>query len=472
MKTAETSSPSLTFAERAKRLIPKPIVAAISTVALLANLGHSAVSAPTAGIEPFTTANALAQAMDIPANVLVSASVDGVDTRALGVVNGPFGNTGFPLVGNSAAMLSTGFVSTTEEVNTHASSVLDGLNTNEVNTELGPRPNDLVRLGLVLQPPAGAQCMTVDIRLLSEEYPSFVGSKFNDAVTAQVGTYDLTVRTGVYTSTINAPGNLAKDPSGQPINLNSVFAGTQVYSDTGTAFNGMSSLLRLAIPVNGNGPMSLYFQVLDVGDPVYDTAGLFDGVKFHNNASCTGGITPVPTATVVTPTSTRGPSTYILRLPMIIRSDALQPPPPTATPDGCLTPPFLLASKIGIHQLNNLPDGYEFNIIQGCFNLKPGDTIIIAGDLLGNDPTFADDYQLMKMNDKETQLIDHSRDCGGGLFWSPPVVVKNVHEGKNTFEYSQKDGCGGQYGNLSQAWAVAISQEKLRELIAAGRIKQ
>ena len=69
--------------------------------------------------------------------------------------------------------------------------------------------------------PAAANCLLgVDFRFLSDEYPEYVGSSYNDAFVAEVDESTWTV-TG---NEISAPRNFAFDQQGNPITVNAAGA--------------------------------------------------------------------------------------------------------------------------------------------------------------------------------------------------------------------------------------------------------
>ena len=69
---------------------------------------------------------------------------------------------------------------------------------------------DVTVLGIDLDVPAGTNCLTIDFRFLSEEFPEFVGSGVNDAFVAEL---DKTTWTASGSEVI-APDNFAFDSAG------------------------------------------------------------------------------------------------------------------------------------------------------------------------------------------------------------------------------------------------------------------
>ena len=68
-----------------------------------------------------------------------------------------------------------------------------------------------------LDVPSTANCLVgLDFRFLSEEFPEYVGSRFNDAFIAELDRSTWTTAG----STIIAPDNFALDPNGSAITIN------------------------------------------------------------------------------------------------------------------------------------------------------------------------------------------------------------------------------------------------------------
>src|SRR5207249_4439769 len=176
---------------------------------------------------------------------------------------------------------------------------------------------DVTILKIDLAVPAGANCLSLDFRFLSEEFPEFRNQKFNDAFITELDNSSWTTSG----STIAAPDNFAFDPSGAVItvsnpggigvNLTSI---SDVLPAGFTYTTGSTSGVTTSDPavsaqtltwsgpftVPAAGSVSLHFTV---------TVSAIAGT-YLNNASADAGSVPVtptgPTAgvTVVPPTTT------------------------------------------------------------------------------------------------------------------------------------------------------------------------
>ena len=79
---------------------------------------------------------------------------------------------------------------------------------------------DLVQLKVDLNVPAGRNCLSLDFRFLSEEFPEYVGSAFNDGFVAELDTSDFQATSDA----ITAPNNFAFDSLGDVISINTTGA--------------------------------------------------------------------------------------------------------------------------------------------------------------------------------------------------------------------------------------------------------
>jgi hypothetical protein len=243
-----------------------------------------------AAIMTATTSQHLAEAMGIEASSIISASLNGSDMRALGIGTRPLGKY-FPTEGNTFAILSTGLAASAEWPNNeeNLSFILDGLDNSQ--------GEDLVQLALQLRVPEGMNCAAFDFAFYSEEFPEFVGSRFNDTFTAELGGTNLIISG----TEVTAPLNFAFDTEGNPISINTVFG---VTSHTGSTYDSVTPLLRAHTQVNPGAVTTIVFSIQDLGDPIYDSAVFLDHFTWSDDPDCGQG-------TVIT--------THKLFLPIILK---------------------------------------------------------------------------------------------------------------------------------------------------------
>ena len=180
---------------------------------------------------------------------------------------------GFPRSGGSYAILSTGDATILTNANTSTSSgANDGGGAVRGNTD---RDVTILRIDFVA--PSGANCLAgLDFRFLSEEYPEYVGTSYNDAFIAELDQSTWTTSG----SSIVAPRNFAFDPQGAVISINSSGATSMsaAYAET-TTFDGATPVLSAATPLTP-GAHSLFLSIFDQGDNIYDSAVVIDNLRF------------------------------------------------------------------------------------------------------------------------------------------------------------------------------------------------
>ena len=299
-------------------------------VSLVAGLIVAVGAAPAlAGVTPQTGpsgALAIAQAIAAPSTTIAGASFLAAPPGTPdGTSSAPMGE--FPTEGSSFGILTTGDVNSMPDPSTFASTDLGGGNVRG-NTDFDVT---VLKVDLAAQP--GANCLTFDFKFLSEEYPGFVNTSFNDAFIAELDTSTWTTSG----STITAPNDFVVDSAHHVISINSSgLGGMSAANGAGTAFNGTQSyndnfflppgnaggatgLLHAATQV-APGAHSVYFSIFDQGDHRLDSATFLDNltVGFVPNPStnCVAGATPVNYRLSLSPV----PATNPLGTPQTVRA--------------------------------------------------------------------------------------------------------------------------------------------------------
>lgn len=260
---------------------------------LLVVLLSSVLTVPPveAAVTPATSASELANAIAPGPGLVTGASyvtVPGSGTSNAVADNAP-ALAAFPRHGGTFAILTSGNASLADDPNNSSSSGADAGGAAVRGGAL-----DTTILKVDVEVPANNNCLTVDFRFLSEEFPEYVGSSFNDAFIAELDTNDWSIGAG---GAITANNNFAKDQSGQPITINTTGA-TEMQAEhaAGTTYDGATPLLQATTPVTPGGH-SLYFSIFDQGDSVYDSAVFLDALTVGATAEevCVAGAT-VPIA--------------------------------------------------------------------------------------------------------------------------------------------------------------------------------
>jgi len=266
-------------------------------VALVAVLACLAFAAPAAAdVVANRDADQVAGALAEPlggafAGALLDPIPGGGQPAAVGTT--PLG--GFATSGSTFAVLSSGDATLADDpaTNPDASSPNDGGGGNHGSTVA-----DLTTLRVDLRVPAGPNCLRLDLRFLSEEFPNFVGAQFNDAFIAELDTSDF--RSLDAGGTVQAPHNFAFGPDGRPVTVNTAtFAASEA---TGTTFNGATRALRASTPI-GEGPHSVYLSMFDQGDANFDSAVFLDAMRLETTSSCASGTVDfaAPAVTISSP---------------------------------------------------------------------------------------------------------------------------------------------------------------------------
>lgn len=254
---------------RAPRYAVGGIVVVLAMLALWATPGGAAIQQGTA-IE-------LATAMTAQPGLVTGATfVTQPDPRSAGVSTDAL--AGFPRHGSSFAILSTGAIASIPVPGGYASTYLGGSSGGH-----GDAANDVTVLRIDVDVPLGANCLAFDFKFLSEEYPNFIGGKYNDGFIAELDVNTWSAD-GV---DVSAPANFAYDADGKMITVNSTgIGGMNRENGEGTAFSspdnsssgGATATLSAATVVTP-GAHSVFFSIFDSYDGIFDTAVFLDNLR-------------------------------------------------------------------------------------------------------------------------------------------------------------------------------------------------
>lgn len=231
------------------------------------------------------------------ANVPASTSVNGVSTTAF---------AGFPSPAGPFGILTTGTISNIQTAQS---------NQNDVSISNTPVRGNSARDATVMKidftAPAGTNCLSLDFKFLSEEFPEYIGQQYNDGFIAELDSTTWTANQSGATATITAPLNFAKDAAGNVVSINSTgIGGMTAASASGSVYDGATTLLRANTAVTP-GAHSLYLSIFDQGDAAYDSAVFVNNLRtsFIPNpaANCVAGAQPVSSNLTLTPTTDASP---------------------------------------------------------------------------------------------------------------------------------------------------------------------
>ena len=266
-------------------------------------LSDAAVADPNAvaGLSGTCSPLAIAQAIAVDLSTVTGASYVAIPPQGSPNAIGTGSFAGFPTNGGSYGVLSSGSAARLAPGQPAAGDISGG-------NIRGDTDYDVTVLKVDLAVPQGANCLTLDFRFLSDEYPQYVNSDYNDAFIAELDSSTWTTSG----SAISAPNNFAFDPSHDVISINSTgntamtqeaTAGTGY--DGGGTQGGATPLLHASKVVTA-GAHSLYLSIFDQGDHVLDSGVELDNLRFSTRdpAACAEGATSdetPPVLTLVTP---------------------------------------------------------------------------------------------------------------------------------------------------------------------------
>jgi hypothetical protein len=217
-----------------------------------------------------TTALQLAEAMDIPVDSIISASLGDSDPLGVQVFTLNLGE--FPVQDSSFAAISSGNAAFATLANTSESlsQELSGLSNSQ--------GKDLVQFTVTLTVPDGARFWSVDWKFLSEEFAEYVGSPYNDAFFIETPGTDIIIMNDVATS----QNNVALDTFGSRVSINTTGAAGMTASNAlGTTYDGATGIVTTVAQIPpGAGQITIVFSVTDLGDSIYDTTVFLDNFQF------------------------------------------------------------------------------------------------------------------------------------------------------------------------------------------------
>jgi hypothetical protein len=193
---------------------------------------------------------------------------------------------GFPLSGPDFGLLTSGdpelllndpAIPDTIEYNDEEDSGKALEDSEGLATLRGTSVHDATTLKIDVQVPAGRNCLALSYRFLSDEFPEFVGSQYNDAFIAEL---DKTTWFANDANEIVAPDDFATRAGGRPVSVNGV--GPTAVSNVeaaGTTFDAATGLVTSKIPTTA-GAHSVYLSIFDQSDHRYDSVVMLDRLAF------------------------------------------------------------------------------------------------------------------------------------------------------------------------------------------------
>lgn len=257
--------------------------AAVATLALAGTGAQSASAVITPTANPTGIASAL---VTDPATVGAPHELIGTPLQSPFMANASSTTAlaGFPTAGSSYAILTSGDPALVNAANTGEGDGRDNYGTATGDETLrGDTDFDVSVLKVNVKVPSNANCLALDYRFLSEEFPEFVGSSYNDAFIAEVDTTNWTTAG----STLSAPNDFATDTSEEGVTINGVGpVAVSAAESSGTTYDAATGLVTTKKPITP-GNHNIYLSILDQGDRVYDSAAFVDNLRFFNESPAT-----------------------------------------------------------------------------------------------------------------------------------------------------------------------------------------
>jgi hypothetical protein len=236
-----------------------------------------------AAIAPLGSASAAVTGTDSAATVAdaIFPGAPGSFTHTVGATQAGTGDSplaGFPTAAPSFGILTTG---NAERADTPNASPSSGALLGITDPSRGDA-KDPITLEVDVTVPPGNSCLLVDYKFLSEEFPEFVGSQYNDAFIAELDTTNWSASG----RRISAPRDFAAG-YGTQVSVNGVGpTEVSVANAAGTTYDAATAVLTTKTPA-APGPHSVFLSIFDASDHGYDSAVFLDELRFNDEGPAT-----------------------------------------------------------------------------------------------------------------------------------------------------------------------------------------
>lgn len=287
------------------------------------------------GVPTETEAQRIAQSIVADQSTLTGASFDPTGQTAASTPNGfgaplspstLFDNNsltlaGFPVGNSDFAILTTGDASLADDTPQDANGGSGASNGGGLVAGRGDTAFDITTLRINVNVPAFANCLSMDYRFLSEEFPEFVGSAFNDAFIAEVDSSTWTTSG----SSVSAPNDFATHTGAEGVNVNGVGpVAVSAAEASDTTYDAATGLVTTKTPITP-GAHTVFLSIFDQGDHILDSAAFVDNLRFITESPDTCrppfvAETPAPPPTTTPPPPPPPSNTFTVGSKIVFKS--------------------------------------------------------------------------------------------------------------------------------------------------------
>jgi hypothetical protein len=179
--------------------------------------------------------------------------------------------SGFPTAGGSYGILTSGDSELGDDPNDFPD---DGDNLGIEDPTRGDA-NDSQTLRIDFTVPGGSNCLNIDYKFFSEEFPEFVNAGFNDGFVAELDSTNWRTENQKILAPLDFAAGYGDQVSVDTVGPTIVAAA----NSAGTTYDAATTTLTAKVVVTP-GVHAVYLSIFDAGDHIYDSAVFLDALRF------------------------------------------------------------------------------------------------------------------------------------------------------------------------------------------------